>query len=196
MKEFFRRSPSSVGVCVVAIVVLTFLDLWTKQLAVEHLSVVRSNLPSKACTPDEHGQVWMQRLRSQPVVFVEGYLELRYAENCGAAFGLLDRAPRILKTVLFYVAALVAVVVLLWMYIRGSGGVLFAISVPFVISGALGNFIDRVRYVYVVDFIRFHILHYFEWPTFNVADAAITVGVFFLLLDGFTQRDKGSEGTK
>jgi signal peptidase II len=138
----------------------------------------------------------MQRTRSHPVVLVEGYLELRYAENCGAAFGLLDQAPRILKLMLFYIAALVAVIALLWMYIRGSGGVLFALSVPFVISGALGNFIDRIRYVYVVDFIRFHILHYFEWPTFNVADAAITVGVFFLLFDGFTQRDKGSESAK
>jgi signal peptidase II len=196
MKEFFKRSPASIALCVFALVALTVLDLWTKQLAVDHLSVARPTLPSKACTPDEHGRVWMQRIRIQPVVLIADYLELRYAENCGAAFGLLDQAPRILKMVLFYVAALVAVSVLFWMYIRGSGGVLFAISVPFVISGALGNFIDRIRTVYVVDFIRFHILHYFEWPTFNIADAAITVGVFLLLLDGFTQRDKASEGAK
>jgi signal peptidase II len=195
MSEILKRSPTSLAICAIAIIALTLLDLWTKQLAVEKLSLQRTNVPSKACIPDERGQVWMQRIRTQPLVLIAGYLEFRYAENCGAAFGFLDQAPRIVRMMLFYVAAAIAIVALFWMYVRGSGGVLFAVSVPFVISGALGNFIDRIRYVYVVDFIRFHILHYFEWPTFNVADSAITVGVFFLLLDGFIRREGDGKST-
>ena len=190
MKQILRRSPVSVAMCAIAVIALTLLDLWTKQIAVDKLSTERVSLPAKACEPDDNGRVWMQRVRTRPVVLIEGYLELRYAENCGAAFGLLDQAPRIVRMLLFYVAATIAVIALLWMYIRGSGGAFFAFSVPFVISGALGNFVDRIRYVYVVDFIRFHIHDFFEWPTFNVADAAITVGVFLLLLDGFIKRDK------
>jgi signal peptidase II len=98
---------------------------------------------------------------------------------------MLNDAPRWLRYGLFMTAAAVAVVVLLWMLVRGSGGPLFAASVPFIASGALGNLVDRVQHVYVVDFIRFHIHDVFEWPTFNVADSTITVGVILLLIDGF-----------
>ena len=58
-------------------------------------------------------------------------------------------------------------------------------GIAFIASGALGNLVDRVQHVYVVDFIRFHIHDVFEWPTFNVADSTITVGVILLLIDGF-----------
>lgn len=73
----------------------------------------------------------------------------------------------------------------MWMFITANGGILFAWAVPLIISGALGNMIDRWRLGYVVDFIRFHLHDGWEWPTFNVADITITVGVAFLLLDGF-----------
>jgi signal peptidase II len=115
-------------------------------------------------------------------VIISGHLQLSYAENCGAAFGMLNTAPRWLRAGIFTVAALAAVAALLWMYIRGSGGRLFALAVPLIASGALGNLVDRLRFGYVIDFIRYHGL--FEYPTFNVADAFITVGVACLFLDG------------
>jgi signal peptidase II len=52
-------------------------------------------------------------------------------------------------------------------------------------GGAVGNFIDRIRYNYVVDFIDLHLKNHFKWPTFNVADIAITIGVFFLFAEMF-----------
>jgi signal peptidase II len=55
---------------------------------------------------------------------------------------------------------------------------MFAMAVPMITSGALGNLVDRLRYGYVIDFIRYHGL--FEWPTFNVADMAVSVGAFLL----------------
>jgi signal peptidase II len=118
-------------------------------------------------------------------VLIEGFLELRYAENCGAAFGVLNRGPAWLRLALFGPAAIAATLGLLWLYWRGYGGVLFAVGVPLIASGAVGNLVDRFRFGYVVDFIRFHIRNAFVWPTFNVADITITVGVILLVLEGF-----------
>jgi signal peptidase II len=174
----------SLALCLIALVLLTALDLWTKAWAERELSRERTAQLSPVCTPDAQGRYSMQRLRSDSIVLVPDYLELRYAENCGAAFGLLDDAPRWLRVIVFMGAGVVAIAALLWMFARGHGGKLFAVSVPLVASGALGNMVDRLRLGYVVDFIHFHIRDGFEWPTFNVADSTITVGVALLLLDG------------
>ena len=120
-----------------------------------------------------------------PVVLIDGYLEFRYAENCGAAFGFMRDMPTLVRKGVFYVAAAGAVVLLLWMFVTGRGGTLFAISVPLIIAGAVGNFVDRVRLGYVVDFVRFHLNDRWAYPTFNVADAWITIGVTLILIEGF-----------
>ena len=189
------RSARALALCVVATVFFTALDLWTKDWAVEALSRAPAKAVSDVCTPNELGRYEWARVRSDTVVLVEGFLELRYAENCGAAFGLLDEAPRWVRIGVFMSAGALAVIALFVMFARGNGGPLFAWSVPLVVSGALGNMVDRVRLGYVVDFIHFHIheaffvpfMRGFEWPTFNIADSTITVGVALLLLDGLRQ---------
>ena len=181
MMAEWRGRRAIVG-CLLALVLFTVADLWTKAWAMEALSRAAVAAPP-VCTPDADGRRY-QRLRTESVVLVPNYLELRYAENCGAAFGLLDDSPRWLRTVVFMAAGAIAVGALLWMFARARGGPLFAMAVPLVVSGAIGNMVDRVRLGYVVDFIYFHIHDRFEWPTFNIADAAITVGVALLLLDG------------
>lgn len=183
-----RRSPRAIALCLAALAFFTALDLWSKDWAVEALSRERIAEVPAACTPDAGGRYYMQRAREGRVVLIEGYLELRYAENCGAAFGMLDEAPRWVRVSIFMSAGLLAVGALLWMFVIGNGGRLFAWSVPLVVSGAIGNMVDRVRLGYVVDFIRFHLQDGWEWPTFNIADSAITVGVALLLLDGLRQR--------
>jgi signal peptidase II len=181
MMAEWRGSRAIVG-CLVALVLFTVADLWTKAWAIEALS--RAAVTARpVCTPDADGRRY-QRLRTQSIVLVPNYLELRYAENCGAAFGLLDESPRWLRTGVFMTAGTIAIAALLWMFMRRRGGPLFAMAVPLVVSGAIGNMVDRVRLGYVVDFIYFHIHDRFEWPTFNIADATITVGVALLLLDG------------
>lgn len=180
-----RRSTQAILICAVATVALVALDLWTKDLAVDNLSRERIGEPPAVC--DENGLGGMQRFPAEPHVLIEGYLELRYAENCGAAFGLLDDAPKMLRRVVFGAAGVAATVFLFVLFVRGSGGPLFAISVPLIVSGAVGNLVDRARLEYVVDFIRFHIQDSFEYPTFNVADITITVGVILLVIDGFHQ---------
>ena len=69
-----------------------------------------------------------------------------------------------------------------------------ATGIGLVIGGAIGNVIDRLRFGAVVDFLDFHWAGY-HWPAFNVADAAITVGVLFLLSDGLFRRSEGSKKT-
>ena len=189
-----RRSIQALGYCLVALVIFTAADLWSKEWASDNLSRERTRAVPAACLPDEHGRYYTQRVRTDRVVLVDGYLEFRYAENCGAAFGMLDEAPRWLRVGVFMTAGVVAVGALMWMFIVGQGGVLFAWSVPLVVSGALGNMVDRVRLGYVVDFIRFHIHDGWEWPTFNVADSTITVGVILLLLDGMRRQETAGEG--
>ncbi len=180
-----RRSPKAIAACLVALAVLTALDLWTKDVAQTSLSRAPLASAGEVCVPDDSGRVFMQRIQTPPVVLVHGYLELRYAENCGAAFGVLDRGPAWMRLALFGPAALAATFGLLWLFVTGYGGTLFAWSVPLIASGALGNLVDRFRLGYVIDFIRFHIREGFVWPTFNVADATITVGVALLLIEGF-----------
>jgi signal peptidase II len=177
----------AVALCAAVTLALLAADLLTKSWAEGDLSTERFGDPPPVCEPDEFGRVTMQRVRTEPLVLVDGYLEFRYAENCGAAFGLLRDAPPIARKVVFGIAAAAASIVLFVMFARGRGQLLFAASVPLIISGALGNLVDRVRYGYVVDFIRFHLQDGWEWPTFNIADCGITVGVILLVLDGFRE---------
>ena len=78
-------------------------------------------------------------------------------------------------------AGTLAVIALFVMLLRGNGGPLFAWSVPLVVSGALGNMIDRVRLGYVVDFIQWY-WRGFHWPVFNVADSCIVIGATLMIL--------------
>lgn len=184
--ERVPRSWRLVGYAILAVVLLTAFDLWTKTLAEEHLSRARQGSAPALCVPDERGYVGMQRLRAEPHVLVEGLLDLEYAENCGAAFGMMRNAPAAARGAVFGLAALVAVLALFFLFRTGRGGVWLAWGVPFVASGALGNLIDRIRYGYVVDFIHVHYRPWdFDYPTFNVADIAITVGVACLIIDAF-----------
>jgi len=179
------RSRKALVLCLAAIGVLTAMDLGTKHWALERLSQPSSRASDPVCEPDQYGRTEAQRSQRPPVVLIDGLLELRYAENCGAAFGFMRDMPSAVRKGVFYVAAAGAVVLLLWMFITGRGGKLFAISVPLIVAGAIGNFVDRVKLGYVVDFVRFHLDDRWAYPTFNVADAWITIGVALILIEGF-----------
>ncbi len=179
------RSRKALLLCLVASAVLTAADLGTKHWALGRLSQPSSHGSDPACEPDEYGRIRQQRTQRPPVVLIDNYLEFRYAENCGAAFGFMRDMPSLVRKGVFYIAAFGAVVLLLWMFVTGRGGTLFAWSVPLIIGGAIGNFVDRVRFGYVVDFIRFHLNDQWAYPTFNIADAWITIGVALILIDGF-----------
>lgn len=184
-----RRSIQAVVACIVGAVALTGLDLWSKNWAEDTLSVARGGEAPAVCV-EENGYIPHQRLRGESIPVIEDIFEFEYAENCGAAFGLMrDQSPTA-RAMVFGVAAIAAVGVLFWLFFQGRGGTLFAWSVPLVASGALGNFIDRMRYGYVVDFIHFHYEPWsFDYPTFNVADITIVIGVALLVLDSMFGQD-------
>lgn len=174
-----------IAACFVGTAALLALDLGTKVWAERTLSAPRLGEPPEVCVPDDDGYIRYQRARRPAIVIIEDVFELEYAENCGGAFGILRNEPAVVRTTVFGIAATAATILLFALFVRGHGGPLFAWSVPFVVSGALGNLIDRIRYGYVIDFIHWHWRDVFHWPTFNVADIAITIGGALLLIKGF-----------
>jgi signal peptidase II len=177
-----RRTPRALLIMIASFVVYTALDLGTKEWALDHLSRERTGEKPALCVPTPQGHTPYQRLPLEPVSLIKGVLKLNYAENCGAAFSMLRSAPAGLRVAVFGISAVGAVIVLISMFIRGSGGRAFAAAVPLIASGAVGNLSDRMRHGFVVDFFQVD-PQLFNYPVFNVADIAIAVGVGLLLLD-------------
>ena len=116
----------------------------------------------------------------QSVSVVEGLFELTYVRNTGVAFGVFSSVASPAKSALLSTFAAVAVVVVIVYSVRNPAGHHFLqAALALILGGALGNLYDRVAYGYVIDFLNLHIGSY-DWPTFNVADTAITLGVMFL----------------
>jgi signal peptidase II len=136
------------------------LDQWTKVLARTHL---------KPLGP------WRTK------VIVQNYFDLRYSENTGVAFGMGQTLPggRIILTLVALGALL-----LVGYYLKRSGPRQFRLhlALGLVGGGAIGNLIDRIAFGRVTDFIVWHVGTH-EWPAFNIADAALVVGVALMALD-------------
>lgn len=130
------------------VMILVFLDQWTKYLAVTHLK----------------GNV--------PIVMIKNVFELSYVENRGAAFGIFQNQRWI-----FLILTFVVMIVLLYLYGKLPAVKRYLpmrVCLIIVFSGALGNMIDRMRNGYVVDFFYFKLI---DFPVFNVADIYVTVTV-------------------
>jgi signal peptidase II len=117
----------------------------------------------------------------RPKVVIDGFFNLRYSENPGVAFGMLQQIPggRLLLTLL---AVLAFVLVLTYLRKTDNKASRLHVALGLVGGGALGNVVDRIAYGRVTDFIVWHVKQH-EWPAFNVADAALCVGVGLMVLD-------------
>ena len=113
---------------------------------------------------------------------VTPFLDLVLVWNYGMSFGLFGQHQEDASRALLVVALLACAGLSIWMLRAQSWRVVIALAL--VIGGALGNAIDRALYGAVADFFYFHINEHY-WPAFNVADAAIVVGVGILLLDAW-----------
>jgi len=186
-----RRSARSITLMLVSLVVLAAIDIGTKEWALDNLSTERPpEARTAVCEPNANGRIAYQRKPQPARPLIEGVMNLYYAENCGAAFSLLRTAPDWLRLALFGSVSVVATVVLITMFVRGSGGPFFAAAVPLIVSGAIGNNLwDRPRHGFVVDFFQVH-PSLFHYPIFNVADIWVAIGVGLIFLDGIrTPRD-------
>ncbi|MCI0453449.1 MAG: signal peptidase II [Candidatus Dadabacteria bacterium] len=113
------------------------------------------------------------------------FLDITHLRNRGAAFGILNELPDTVRMPLFVLILVVAVVAIFAFLKRAeSRDRIMVISLSLILGGAIGNSIDRFRLRYVTDFIDFHWFGNpkYHWPPFNVADAAITIGVILILL--------------
>jgi signal peptidase II len=117
-------------------------------------------------------------------------ITLRY--NRGAAWSMLDSASGWQRWLFSGLAVVVGVGLLVWLRrIDGRTQKLLALSLSLILAGALGNLIDRLHSGQVVDFILAH-WHDAQFPAFNVADSAITVGAALMLLDAFSDGRRSS----
>lgn len=113
-------------------------------------------------------------------VRVTPFFDLVLSWNPGISFGLFRDNPEIGGWLFIAVAGLITLTLVVWLARVERGFLMLAIG--FIIGGAVGNIIDRLRFGAVIDFLYFHLGEY-GFPAFNVADSAITVGVALILMD-------------
>ena len=135
------------------IALFTFADQYTKQLIVNSFKL------------------------GQHKTIIDGFFSLTYVQNTGAGFSILQNATMFLSAI-----SILAIAYLSYLLFTQKNRPLSIICYIFIISGALGNLIDRIRLSYVVDFLDFKIFGY-DYPVFNVADCLVTVGCILLIID-------------
>ena len=138
---------------IIAVIVLIILDQGTKFWALASLKPIHN------------------------MTLVEGFMDLTFVENRGVAFGMFSGQR-------WFILLLTGVIAvgLVWFYVtmpKKKEYFPLRVSLVLVLSGAIGNIIDRLFRGYVVDFFEFT---FFEWPVFNVADIYVVVGVILLAL--------------
>jgi signal peptidase II len=124
----------------------------------------------------------------ESIEVLSGYFNLTYVQNPGAAFGFLARSPEIFRENFFLIIPPLAMVLILYFLktVKDNDHIqIFALSAVF--GGALGNYIDRLRVGYVIDFLDFHLQHTYSWPAFNIADSAIVCGIIILFILSFKE---------
>lgn len=146
---------------------LVGFDQWSKYLTVQNISL------------------------GETKEFIPGFLSLTHLRNTGAAWSLLEG-----KMIFFYVITVIVSVVIIYLLIKNyKKSVWYSVGLSFVLAGAIGNFIDRVRLGYVVDMLQ---TDFMNFPIFNVADSTLVVGVIcifiYLILDE-KARKEGKNGT-
>ena len=146
---------------------LVGLDQWSKYLKVQNISL------------------------GETKEFIPGFLSLTHLRNTGAAWSLLEG-----KMIFFYVITVIVSVVIIYLLIKNyKKSIWYSVGLSFVLAGAIGNFIDRVRLGYVVDMLQ---TDFMNFPIFNVADSTLVVGVIcifiYLILDEKAAKE-GKNGT-
>lgn len=127
-------------------------------------------------------QVMLAMRLHESIPIIPGFFNLTYIRNPGAAFGLLASSSSLFRFIFFGFTSLFALVLLgLIFYRLRQDDWVGQLSIAGILGGAIGNLLDRLRFGEVIDFLDFY-LHGYHWPAFNVADAAISVGVVFLIV--------------
>lgn len=130
----------------------------------------------------------------ESVVVIPNFFNFTYVRNFGAAFGFLAESHPSFRELFFLSMPPIALVIILGI-LRGvkDDDTKQIVALSSIFGGAIGNYIDRLRFRYVIDFLDFHLYNRWSWPAFNIADMAIVGGVCLLLLLMFIEKRKEDE---
>ena len=132
---------------------------------------------------DQLSKLWvlMKMPLHESITIIPGFFSLTHVHNPGGAFGFLAQNAALWRHWLFLGAAVLALGMIIYFHHQTPRSHSYlALGLSLIFGGAIGNLIDRVRFGEVVDFLDFYILNH-HWPTFNVADSGVTVGVIIFL---------------
>lgn len=165
--------------------------------------LILASIAGAIITADQATKMWIHThiIEGDMVVLIQNFFNLTHVHNPGAAFGFLSESHPEFRTIFFLLMPPVALAIILAI-LRGvretDRWTIAALSAVF--GGAIGNYIDRLRYGYVIDFLDFTIVYdsvsiptkRFVYPSFNVADIAIVCGVIVLLFLEFTRNKESA----
>ncbi len=135
------------------------------------------------------------RVRLHEIIqIIPGFFNITHVRNKGAAFSLFSNTSDFFRSVFFIAITVVALIVIM-MLIRKTQERLLIVSFSLIAGGAIGNLLDRLRYGEVIDFVQWYVKSYY-WPSFNVADSAITIGVCLLAADMLFQKPQHAGGDR
>ena len=142
---------------------------------------------------DQASKAWILGFFSErsgePVAVLTSFFNLVLTGNRGMSFGLFNTNAALNTAVFTVLAAVIVIALAVWL--RRAHNPVIRVALGMIIGGAIGNVIDRLMRGAVVDFLDFHIGTW-HWYAFNIADAAICLGVIALLLDGLLARPKAA----
>ena len=132
--------------------------------------------------------------RPNKTIEVLPFFDLKWVENYGVSMGFLTAGSEAMRWALVGLTAAIGLGVAVWLWRETNRADIVALGL--VLGGAAGNILDRVRFGYVVDFLDLHFGDFRPFLVFNVADAAITIGVLILLLRALFARPKNDPAEK
>ncbi len=144
---------------------------------------------------DQASKAWaIRRLRFEDRTLINGFLDLIYAENRGIAFGQLQEGGAFGRWFFVALATAAAIAVLSYFLRTRRDDYRILGACALLLAGIIGNLTDRARLGFVIDFILLHAGQY-HWPTFNVADASISLGALLLAYDLIFGRRKTKDNS-
>ena len=132
----------------------------------------------------------------QVIPVIDNFFNIVYAKNFGAAFSFLSTAPAWFRKPFFFIVNLAAMGFIVYIMHRDKDNKRQFLAFASVLGGALGNFVNRIYPGYAIDFLDIKLTSTYHWPSFNVADIAITVGLIIVMLDMAKMESKKKKSAK
>ena len=122
------------------------------------------------------------------IAIIPDFFNLVHYRNSGGAFSLMANSSVNVRFFVFIVLSIVAIFFIMYLFFKiPEEKKMLQVSMAMIFSGACGNMVDRLRFMYVVDFLDFYIKDY-HWPAFNVADSSISIGVVIIMFHIFFKK--------